>query len=81
MSRTVQIREIDDDTYAALRKLASDAGLSVSELLRREAEKFARRPAMNDWLEQTRTRPSTISRSAILETLDDLRGDWPAADH
>lgn len=81
MSKTVQIRDIDDDTYAALRKHASDARLSVPEFLRREAEKIARRPTMNDWLERTRTRPSTISRSDVLETLDDLRGDWPDADH
>lgn len=81
MPKTVQIRDIDDDTYAALRRHASDARLSVPELVRREIEKLAKRPTMNDWLERTRTRPSSISGSETLETFDDLRGEWPDVGH
>ncbi|MGH3850814.1 MAG: FitA-like ribbon-helix-helix domain-containing protein, partial [Pseudonocardiaceae bacterium] len=34
MPKTVQVRDIDDDVYDALRRRASQAGLTVPELLR-----------------------------------------------
>jgi hypothetical protein len=77
--KTVQIRDIDDDVYAALARRASEAGTTVPELLRREATRLARRPSMEEWLERTARRPSKISRDEVLEALDELRGPWPDA--
>lgn len=77
MPKTVQIRDIDDDVYAALVRRAADAGLTVPDLLRREAGRLARRPSIEEWLERTRRRPSTISRAEVLEALEDIRGEWP----
>jgi len=79
MPKTVQIRDIDDDVYAELVKRAADAGVTVPELLRREAARLASRPSVEDWLERTRRRPSTITRAEVLDALDELRGDWPDA--
>lgn len=79
MSKTVQIRDIDDEVYAALVRRAADAGLTVPELLRREAHRVAARPSVDEWLERTRRRPSQIARAEIIETLDEIRGDWPDA--
>jgi hypothetical protein len=77
--RTVQIRDLDDDVYQALARRASEAGLSVPELLRREATKLAARPTMEEWLARTRRRPSKITRESVLEALDEIRGPWPDA--
>jgi len=79
MSKTVQIRDIDDDIYAALTRRAADAGLTVPELLRREVARLASRPSVNEWLERTRRRPSTISRAEVVEALEEIRGEWPDA--
>ena len=79
MPRTVQIRDIDDEVYAALSRRAAEAGLTVPELLRREAGRLASRPTVEEWLERTRRRPSTITRAEVLEALDELRGPWPDA--
>ena len=79
MSKTVQIRDIDDEVYAALGRRAAEAGLTVPDLLRREATRLASRPTVDEWLERTRRRPSTITRAEVLEALDDLRGPWPDA--
>ena len=79
MPKTVQIRDIEDDVYAALARRAGDAGLTVPELLRREVARLASRPSVDEWLERTRRRPSAISRAEVLEALDDIRGDWPDA--
>jgi antitoxin FitA len=79
--KTIQIRNVDDDVYAALARKAAEAGLTVPELLRREAERLASRPSMREWLERTRRKPpSNITTEQVLEALDEIRGPWPDAD-
>jgi plasmid stability protein len=78
--KTIQIRDIDDDVYAALARRAAEAGVSVPDLLRREAARLASRPTMEEWLARTRRRPSDLTRAQVIEALDELRGPWPNAD-
>ena len=56
-----------------------EAGVTVPDLLRREAARLTSRPTMTEWLERTRRRPSEITTAEVLSTLDDLRGPWPDA--
>jgi hypothetical protein len=79
MPKTVQIRDIDDGVYAALASRAAEVGLTVPDLLRREATRLASRPSVDEWLERTRRRPSAISRAEVVEALDEVRGAWPDA--
>lgn len=80
MPKTIQLRDLDDDVYDALRRRASEAGLSVPELLRREATRLAARPTVGEWLARTSRRPSQIDRADVVAALDELRGEWPDAD-
>ena len=77
--KTVQIRHLDDDVYAALARRAAEAGLSVPELLRAEAARLAARPSVEEWLQRTRRRSSPLGRVEILAALDEERGSWPDA--
>ena len=43
-------------------------------LLRREAIRLASRPSVEQWLERTRRRPSSIARAEVVEALDEIRG-------
>lgn len=79
MPKTIQVRDLDDDVYEALRRRAAEAGLTVPELLRREATRLAARPTVEEWLARTRRRPSNIERSEVLAALDESRGEWPDA--
>jgi antitoxin FitA len=79
MPKTVQIRDVADDVYAALSRHAAQAGLTVPELLRREMVRLARRPTLEDWLARTARRPSDIGRDEVLDALDEVRGEWPGA--
>ncbi len=79
MPKTVQIRDIDDEVYAALARRAAEAGMTVPELLRREAARLAARPSLGEWLARTRRRPSPVTAAEVVEALDELRGDWPDA--
>jgi hypothetical protein len=78
--KTVQVRDVDDEVYAALARQAAFVGLSVPELLRREMTRMAARPSVEEWLERTRRGGiSQISRTQLLEVLDELRGPFPDA--
>jgi antitoxin FitA len=77
--KTVQIRDLDDDVYAALARRAAEAGISVPELLRAEAARLAARPSVEEWLNRTRRRSSELGRVEILAALDEQRGAWPDA--
>jgi hypothetical protein len=79
MPKTVQIRDLDDDVYAALVRHAAEEGVSVPELLRAEATRLAARPSVRTWLERTRRRASKVDRMEILTALDEQRGAWPDA--
>jgi len=79
MTKTIQIRDIDDGDYAALVRRAAEESITVPELLRREVARLATRPSVAEWLARTRRRGSTISRADVLQALDEARGPWPDA--
>jgi hypothetical protein len=79
MPKTVQIRDIDDEVYAGLVRRAGEEGITVPELLRREAARLAARPSIAQWLTRTGRRPSEASTAEVLGLLDDWRGEWPDA--
>lgn len=80
MSKTIQIRDLDDDVYRALARRAAESGTTVPELLRREAARLAARPTVQEWLERTRRRSSGLTRAQVLEAFDEMRGTWTDAD-
>lgn len=80
MPRTVQIRDLDDEVYQGLVKRAAEFGITVPDLLRREAARLISRPSMDEWLERTRRRHSEMSRDDVQQALDEVRGPWPDAD-
>ncbi|MGH9112419.1 MAG: hypothetical protein ACRDZN_09015 [Acidimicrobiales bacterium] len=80
MPKTIQIRDVDDEVYAGLVRRAAEAGITVPELLRREAARLVARPTMKEWLARTGRRPSGITRAQVIEAFDELRGPWPDAD-
>jgi hypothetical protein len=73
--KTIQIRDIDDDVYAGLRRRAAEEGVTVPELLRGEAARLAAHPSIATWLASTRRRSSAIGREDVIEALDELRGN------
>lgn len=79
MPKTVQIRDLDDEVYAGLVRRAGEEGITVPELLRREAARLAARPSVAQWLARIGRRPSEVSTAEVLATLDEWRGEWPDA--
>lgn len=77
MAKTVQIREIPDETYHKLAQRAAEARVSVPDYLRRLAERDVARPSVAEWIERTRARGGPQRQSDVIEALDELRGPWP----
>ena len=65
-------------TIGAVRR-AAEEGVTVPELLRREAAKLAARPSIAEWLRRTGRRPSEVTTEQVLRNLDEWRGEWPDA--
>lgn len=76
---TVQIRDLDEDVYAALARRAAESGISVPELLRRHATRLAARPSSDEWLARTGRRSSEVTPQEVQDSIDELRGPWPDA--
>ena len=77
MSKTVQVREIPDETYRKLAQRAAEATVTVPDYLRRLAERDVARPTVAEWVERTRLRGGPVRQSDVIEALDELRGPWP----
>lgn len=79
--KAIQIRDVADDVYAGLQRHAAASGVTVPELLRREAAKLASRPTVTEWLERTRRRQSssTTTSAEVVAIMDEWRGEWPDA--
>lgn len=77
MPKSVRIRDIDDDVYAGLVRRAAEEGITVPELLRREATRLATRPSIAEWPRRTGRRLSQIATADVLADLDEWRGEWP----
>lgn len=80
MPKTVQIRDISDETYQRLSQKAAEVHLSVPEYLRRLADRDAQRLSMTEWLDRTSRRGGPVPGIDTLATLDELRGPWPGDD-
>ena len=67
MPKTVQIRDLADDTYAVLRQRAAAAGLGLPEYLRRELTRMAQRADPAEALRRQRALVNASDRSPTRE--------------
>lgn len=77
MSKTLQVRDISDETYQRLVQRAAESGITVPELLRREVDKLAGRLTTREWLERTRRMSGPTRETDVVAALDETRGPWP----
>jgi antitoxin FitA len=81
VSKTVQIRDLDDETYAVLRRRAAEQRVSLSHYLRHELDRLARTRTMAELLDEAdalRARLGGVSREAIVEALHEGRAEREA---
>ncbi len=75
MPKTLQIRDLDDETYDVLSARAAREGISVPELVRRELRRIAARPSALEWLETVR-RPVIHRDVDAVTAVAETREEW-----
>ncbi len=63
----IQVRGVPERVHGTLKARAAREGMSLSDFIKRELQRTAERPSMQEWLESTKeAKPLTTKRSAAL---------------
>ena len=76
MSKMIQVRDVPEHVHGTLKSRAAREGMSLSDFIKRELERSAERPTMQEWLERTqraRTIPAKIPSARVIRELRDER--------
>ncbi|MGH9583691.1 MAG: FitA-like ribbon-helix-helix domain-containing protein [Bryobacteraceae bacterium] len=73
MSKLVRIRDLPDQAHSTLKVRAAREGMSLSDFIKRELERTAARPSMQEWLERTRQAKPILARRSPAQIVRQLR--------
>jgi plasmid stability protein len=73
MPKMIQIRNVPDEVHRKLKVQAAQAGVTLSELLAREARRLAEQPALEEMLARLRARPRVKLRTAPAKVVREIR--------
>ena len=71
--KTIQIRDVSDETHRTLRTRAAAAGMSLSDYTRRELERVAERPPIAEVLARAGRRGGGVSSEEIVAAVREMR--------
>lgn len=72
----IQVRDVPEHVHGTLKSRAAREGMSLSDFIKRELERMAERPTMQEWLERTqraRPIPAKITPARMVRELRDER--------
>lgn len=72
----IQVRDVPESVHGTLKSRAAREGMSLSDFIKRELERVAERPTVQEWLERmAQAKPIRAKRSAarIIRELRDER--------
>jgi hypothetical protein len=65
MAKMMQLRDVRDEVHGTLKARAAREGMSLSDYIKTELERVARRPSIREWLDLTRqAKPIRAKRSS-----------------
>ena len=76
MSKMVQVRDVPDAVHSTLKARAAREGMSLSDFIKRELERVAERPTMDEWLRVTaeaRAIPTKRTAASVIREMRDER--------
>ena len=74
MSRMVQIRNVSDEVHRKLKAKAARAGITLSELLAREARRLADQPTLEEMRERLLALPRRRLKASPARMVREARG-------
>ena len=69
----VQIRNVPDGVHRTLKARAARQGMSLSEYIKRELERSAEKPTMDEWLDRVRQSKPIPTRRSAVEVIREMR--------
>ena len=75
MSKMIQIRDVSDHVHGTLKSRAAREGMTLSDFIKRELERVAERPSIEEWLDRVKqVKPVRTAKSAA-QTIRELRDE------
>ena len=75
MSKMIQVRDVPDSVHGVLKARAAREGMSLSDFIKRELERVAERPTMQEWLERTQEAKPIPARRTAAQVIRELRNE------
>lgn len=69
----IQVRDVPESVHGTLKSRAAREGMSLSNFIKRELERVAERPTMQEWLERARQAKPIPSRRTAAQVIRKLR--------
>ena len=69
----IQIRDVPDDVHGILKARAAREGMSLSDFLKREVQRTAARPSMQEWLDRAQQAKPISSKTSPARAIRELR--------
>jgi plasmid stability protein len=76
MFKMIQVRNVPERVHSTLKSRAASEGMSLSDFIKRELERSAERPTMQEWLrrtEQAKPIPAKRSAAQVIREMRDAR--------
>lgn len=69
----IQIRDVPNDVHGILKARAAREGMSLSDYIKREFQRCAVRPSMQEWLDRTQQAKPISAKISPAQAIRDLR--------
>lgn len=75
MSKMIQVRNVPEHVHSTLKARAARERMSLSDFIKRELERAAQRPTMQEWLERTAQAKPISGRKTAAQVVRELRDE------
>jgi plasmid stability protein len=75
MSKMIQVRDVPNAVHSTLKSRAAREGMSLSDFIKRELQRVAERPTMQEWLENTRRMKPISAKKTAAQIIRELRDE------
>ena len=74
-SKMIQIRGVPEQLHNTLKARAAKSGMNISDFIKKELERIAERPSMQEWLERTQQSRPIITKKTAAQVIREMRDE------
>jgi plasmid stability protein len=73
MPKMIQVRGVPESVHGTLKSRAAREGMSLSDFIKKELERVAERPTMQEWLDRTQQAKPIPAKRTAAQVIRELR--------